>query len=154
MPDRASIDDFLAQPHVAVVGVSRDSKQFANVVYRHLRAGGRTLYPVNAMADGAPLEGDQSYPSIAALPDPVDGVLIMVPADAAVDVARDAVARGVGRVWLHRGVGRGAVSEEAVRACRDAGVRVVDGACPLMFADPVHGVHRLHRALSGHRIAA
>ena len=82
MPDRASIEDVLAQEHLAVVGVSRDPKQFANGVYRHLRSGGRTLYPVNPAADGAALEGDPSYPSLAAVPEPVVGVLVMVPADA------------------------------------------------------------------------
>ena len=29
---------------------------------------------------------------------------------------------------------------------RDAGVQVIDGACPLMFAEPVGWIHRLHRA--------
>ncbi len=154
MPDRATIEDFLAQRHVAVVGVSRDSRQFANGVYRHLRSGGRTLHPVNAAAAGALLEGDPSYPSLASVPGPVDGVLVLVPASAALAVVQDAVDRGVGRVWLHRGAGSGAVSDEAVQACHDAGVRVVDGACPLMFADPVRGIHHLHRVLSGRRIAA
>lgn len=32
MPDRASIDAFPAQRHMAVVGVSRDARQFANGV--------------------------------------------------------------------------------------------------------------------------
>ncbi len=57
-------------------------------------------------------------------------------------------------VWLHRGVGTGAVSERAVELCREAGVAVVDGACPLMFAEPVGAFHKLHRMISRRRIAA
>jgi len=34
--DRKTIEEFLAQQHLAVVGISRDTKQFANVVYRQL----------------------------------------------------------------------------------------------------------------------
>lgn len=154
MPDRATIEEFLAQPHLAFVGVSRDEKQFANAVYRRLRQGGRVLYPVNAMADHAPIEGDASYPTLGAVPDPVDGVVVMVPPEKAADVVRQAVARGIPRVWLHRGVGRGSVTEEAVRLCRDAGVTVVDGACPLMFEEPVRGVHAIHRLFARRKLAA
>ncbi len=154
MPTRTTIDDFLAQRHLAFVGVSRDSKQFANTVYRRMRSAGRTLYPVNVAAAGATIEGDRSYPRLADVPDPVEGVVVMVPAGAAVPVVRDAIERGIPRVWLHKGGGPGAVSDEAVRLCRDAGVAVVDGACPLMFDAPVRGIHWLHRVFAGRRIAA
>ena len=154
MPARSTIEDFLAQRHLAFVGVSRDPKQFANTVYRHLRESGRTLYPVNLQADGSPIEGDRSYPLLSDVPDPVDGVVVMVPAAAAAALVREAVGRGIPRVWLHRGIGPGSVSAEAVTSCRDARVAVVDGACPLMFDGAVHGIHRFHRALVGRRIAA
>ncbi|MCD9624864.1 CoA-binding protein [Rhabdothermincola salaria] len=156
MPSRALIDSFLDQQHLAVVGVSRNPKDFANTVYRHLRddGRGRTLYAVNAAADGAELEGRPSYRSLSEVPDPVDGVLVMVPAAAAAGVVRDAVDRGVPRVWLHKGGGPGAVSDEAVAVARDAGVELIDGACPMMFDEPVHGIHRFHRFLAGRRVAA
>jgi predicted CoA-binding protein len=154
MLERATIDDFLAQRHLAFVGISRDSRQFANTVYRSLRGGGRTLYPVNAAAQGRRLEGDVSYARLADVPDPLDGVVVMVPASAAAEVVRDAVDRGIPRVWLHRGIRKGSVSAEAVRICRESAVALVDGACPLMFIEPVGGVHRVHRLLAGRRIAA
>ena len=154
MPDRATIEEFLAQRHLAFVGVSRDERQFANEIYRRLRQGGRTLYPVNAKAANAPIEGDGSFLTLASVPDPVEGVVVMVPSEVAADVVRQAIDRGIPRVWLHRGVGRGSVSDEAVRLCRDAGVSVVDGACPLMFEEPVRGVHRFHRVIARRRFAA
>ncbi len=153
MPSRSVIQEFLDQRHVAVVGVSRDTKQFANAVYRHLRAGGRTLYPVNAAAPDE-LEGDRAYQRLADVPDPVDGVVVMVPASTAADVVREAIARGVPRVWLHRGAGSGAVSDEAVELCRQHAVAVVDGACPMMFAEPVGAVHRVHRFFLRRKLAA
>lgn len=154
MPSREVIEDFLAQKHIAVVGVSRDTKQFANAVYRRLREGGRVLYPVNRTAEGAPIEGDISYPRLADVPDPIDAVLVMVPAAAAAEVVEQAIGRGIPRVWLHRGAGPGSVSPGAVELCRASGVSVVEGACPLMFEPPVKGVHKLHRLISGRRIAA
>jgi predicted CoA-binding protein len=154
MPDRKTIEDFLSQRYFAFVGVSRDSNQFANSVYRILRENGRTFYPVNAAANGQLLEGDPSYRTLGDVPDPVDGVMVMVPASQAADIVREAIERGIPRAWLHRGAGQGSVSEEAVSLCREAGIAVVDGACPLMYEEPVLGIHRLHRWLLGRQIAA
>jgi hypothetical protein len=152
MPARAAIDDFLAQDHLAFVGASRNTKEFANSVYRHLRDNGRTMVPVHR--DAPTIEGDPCVPTIADVPDTTGGIVIMVPTDAVVDVTREAVARGIPRVWLHRGAGQGPVPREAVDLCRAASVTVVDGACPLMFDEPVGGVHRLHRLFVGRRFAA
>ena len=148
MADRSTIEAFLAQRRIVFVGASRDPGQFANAVYRHLRDNGRVLVPVNANGGGEPIEGDPSYTDLAQIPGPLGAVLVMVPAANAAAVVDAAVAGGATMVWLHRGMGAGAVSEEAVRRCREAGVAVVDGACPLMFDAPVRGIHRLHRALS------
>lgn len=153
MPDRATIDDFLSQQHLAFVGVSRNPKDFANSVYRHLRNGGRTMYPVNGNATTPTLEGDPCYRRVEDVPDPVDGVIVMVSPRVAATVVEDAIRRGIPRVWLHRGIGRGSVSQEAIRLCEDAGIPVVDGACPLMFDEPVHSIHRLHRRLSSRSVA-
>lgn len=152
MPSRSAIDEFLAQDHLAFVGASRNSKEFANSVYRHLRDGGRTMLPVHREA--ITIEGDTCHRTLAEVLGPVDGVVIIVPADAVADVAREAVDRGIPRVWLHRGAGQRPVPEEAVEVCRDASVVVIDGACPLMFDEPVRGAHRLHRLFVGKRIAA
>ena len=154
MPTHQAIDDFLAQKHLAFVGVSREPKQFANAVYRRLRDDGRVLYPVNRSEEAATIEGDVAYHQLTDVPDPVDGIVVMVPRPAEADVVRQAIERGIPRVWLHRGAGQGPVSAEAVRLCRDAGVAVVDGACPLMFEEPVRGVHRVHRAMIRRRFAA
>ncbi len=80
----------------------------------------------------------------------------MVPASAAADVVREAAAaRGdAPMIWLHKGAGQGAVSAEAVALCHDAGLDVVDGACPMMFEEPVATFHKIHRVLVRHRIDA
>lgn len=53
---------------------------------------------------------------------------------------------------MHRGPGRGSVSEEAARWGRDHGISVIAGGCPLMFdptADAGHKVMRMMFSLSG-----
>lgn len=144
MPTRAAIDDFLAQERLAFVGVSHNSKSFSAGVYRELRDHGYELHPVNPGTDT--IEGDPCVRSVTELPDGLDGAIVMVAAERSADVVQDCVDHGIPRIWLHKGVGPSSVSEEAVAICRDHGVEVVDGACPLMFAEPTGWFHRVHRA--------
>jgi predicted CoA-binding protein len=144
MATQATINEFLAQHRLAFVGVSRDPKAFSASVYRSLRDRGYDLLPVNPEADL--IEGDHSYRSVADLPDGVDGAIVMVPADGSAGVVQDCVDRGIARVWLHKGVGPSSVSDEAVHMCQEHGVEVVDGACPMMFAEPVGWFHKVHHA--------
>ena len=44
-----------------------------------------------------------------------------------------------------KGAGPSSVSEEAVALCRDHGIEVVDGACPMMFMPDASWLHRVHR---------
>jgi len=152
MPTRKAVDEFLMQEDIAFVGLSRNPRSFSHAVYRHLRSGDRTLYPVNPNVDE--LEGDRCYASVRDLPVEVASVFIMVNARAAETVIRDCVYRGIERVWFHKGAGPGAVSEDAVQLARSHDMTVVDGACPLMFDDPVRHIHRMHRWISGKRVAA
>lgn len=154
MSTEAAAQEFLHLDHIAFVGASRNPKSFASSVYRHLRDGGRTLYPVNDVVEEATIEGDPCFRHLADVPDDAEGVLVMVPAADAAGVVGDAIGKGIRHVWLHRGFGPGSVSEDAVRLCEENGVSVVAGACPFMFDEPPTGVHRLHRRLAEHRLSA
>ena len=101
MATRRDIDDFLAQKRIAFVGVSRDPKQFANTVYGSLKNKGYQLYPINPNA--AKVEGETCYPSVEKLPAPVDGALVMVKPEAALEVVRGCAEAGIKRVWLGNG---------------------------------------------------
>jgi len=137
------IDDFLAQRRLAFVGVSHDPKEFSAAVYRDLKQHGYELAPVNPNA--GEVDGDRCVSSVADLPDGIDGAIVMVPAVASAGVVQECIDRGIPRVWLHRGAGPSSVSEEAVAMCREHGIEVVDGACPMMFMEDASWFHRAHR---------
>lgn len=143
MTSRATIDDFLGQDHLAVVGASRDPKAFSTAVCRELRNHGYTLHPVNADADE--VDGERCYRAVSDLPPDVGGAIIMVSAERSADAVEECLDHGIPRIWLHRGVGPSSVSEEAVERCVERGVPVVAGECPLMFVEPAAAVHRIHR---------
>ncbi len=153
MASREAIQGFLDQKHLAFVGVSRKSKAFSNAVYRHLREAGYVMVPVHPLAET--IAGDPCYATIGDVPDPVEGVLVMVNQEAAVGVVQECVDRGVKRIWLHRGLGSpGATSDEAVQLCEANDVEVVAGACPLMFVGPTRHVHWLHKQLARRSLTA
>jgi predicted CoA-binding protein len=143
-------DEFLAQRRIAVAGVSRDGKHSANLIYRRLRDTGHEVFAVNPNAEQ--VEGDRCYGSVSSIPGGVDGVVIVTPASASVEVATDCAAAGVPRVWLHRGVGPGSSSDAAVAYCHEHGINAIPGGCPCMFgptADPGHKCLRAMLRLTG-----
>lgn len=134
------VAEFLKAKHIAVAGVSRDSTQPANYIYRKLKAAGREVFAINPQA--AEVEGDPCYSDLHAIPQAVEAVLIATPPQAAPHVVRECAELGIRRVWFHRSFGDGSVSEEAIQACRQAGIDCIVGGCPMMYCEPVDFGHR------------
>lgn len=139
MTSRELVSDFVAQRTLALVGMSRKRGKFGNAAYKELAAKGYTVLPVHPEADS--IDGAHCWPSLAALPQKPDGVLVIVPPARAAKVVEEAHAAGIPRVWLQQG----AESPEAIRFCEEHGIRVVHHECILMFAEPAAWFHRAHR---------
>lgn len=137
---RTAAEEFLAQKRIAVAGVSRDTKQPANLIFRRLRDTGHEVFAVNPNAEE--VEGATSFARVGDIPGGVDGVVVVTPAEAAPAVVADCATAGVPRVWLHRGLGQGSMSDEAVAACHEHGIAVIPGGCPNMFGETSDAGHR------------
>jgi predicted CoA-binding protein len=138
-----TVSDFLAQERIAVVGVSRDGGQAANLVYRKLRDAGYQVFPVNPNAEE--VEGDTCYDKVNSIPEGVDGVVIATQPQVTDDIVRDCAEAGISRIWMHRSFGEGSVSPEAVTFCRENNITIIPGGCPLMFCEPVDFGHKCIR---------
>jgi uncharacterized protein len=150
-PTRKDIDDFLAQKRLAMVGVSRNPKDFSRGLFRDLYRRGYDMVPINPMLDE--VEGQKSYACLQDVAPPVDGALLMTAPAVTEVIVRDCLAAGITRVWMHRGGGTGAVSQVAIDFCRRKGIRVIAGYCPYMFLPETpffHRVHVLFMKLTGH----
>jgi predicted CoA-binding protein len=149
MTSAKSIEAFLDNPSVAVVGVSRTGRGFGNSACRALRKQGYRVHPVNWSAPT--VDGVRCYAHLSELPERVNAVLVVVPPTQAIEVIREAAAAGIRHVWLQQG----AESPEAIRIGGELGLDVVAGECILMFARPA-GIHRAHRWLRQvtHRLPA
>ncbi|MGE0812313.1 MAG: CoA-binding protein [Vicinamibacterales bacterium] len=138
-----SVEQFLSGRRFAVAGVSRQTGQAANAVFRKLKQAGFDVVPVNPHA--SEVEGVPCYRSITAIPHPLDGVVIATAPAVAANVVRQCAEHGVRHVWFHRSFGTGSVSDDAVRECHDRGITPIVGGCPLMFCEPVDVGHRCMR---------
>ncbi len=143
MTTKATINDFIAQRTLAIVGISRDGKKFGNIAFKELSAKGYRLLPVNPKTES--IEGSPCYPSLSALPEPVGGVLVVVPPTVTEQVVQDAAKAGIQRVWMQQG----AESQTAIRFCQENNLSAMYGECILMFAEPVAFFHRMHRWVWG-----
>jgi len=148
MASKQAVDSFLSCRRIAVVGVSRDPKDFSRAVFRAFVERGYDAVPVNAA--GGDAEGRPGASRVGEVQPPPEAALLMTPPAATEQVVRECAEAGVKRVWMHRGAGTGAVSREAVAFCRERGIEVVDGECPFMFLPDTawfHGVHRFFKRL-------
>jgi predicted CoA-binding protein len=155
MTQREAIRDFLSCHRIALVGVSSQPKDFSRMLFHELVEHGYDVVPVNPKV--SEVEGRPAYARVQDIPAPVDGALLMTPPEMSERVVEDCAEAGIERVWLHRGAGRGAVSDAAVSAGQAHGMSMVPGECPLMFLEGPSGhpgwIHRVHgwcKRLVGH----
>jgi acyl-CoA synthetase (NDP forming) len=116
---------------VAVIGASRTQGKIGNnIVRNNLKLGYRgRIYPVNPGA--SEIEGLRCYPSVAAIPEPVELAVIAVPDHSVLDVLRDCQKKAVrGAIVISSGfseAGREGVERqrELVRIAAEAHMRII-----------------------------
>ncbi len=147
---QTEINDFLEQKRFAMVGVSRNGRDFSRALFRELRGRGYDVVPVNPNAPE--IEGERCFARVSEIEPAVEGALLLTSAERSEEVAHDCATAGVRRIWMHRGAGVGAVNQQAVEFCQEHGISVIPGECPFMFLENAgwfHGVHRFFRKISG-----
>ena len=132
------VAEFLAGKRIAVTGVSRDRRHFANLIYRKLQTSGHEVFPVNPRA--SEVEGVRCYTDVGAIEEPLDGVLVASPPGASLALVRACAERGVSRIWFHRSFGAGSVSAEAVRECEARGISCIAWSIGAAFGGPEPGM--------------
>ncbi len=138
---RELIDDFLSQKRIAIVGVTRNEKEWGRTLYDQFKKRGYDTYAVNP---NRAIPGIQCYGHLDDIPRHLDGVVLVVPPSVTEQIVREVAELGIPRVWMHRGVGTGAVSKAAVEFCKEKKIKVIYGVCPMMYLSGSGIGHRLH----------
>jgi hypothetical protein len=115
----------LTEPRTwAVVGCSPSPARDSNRIAELLKRRGHRVIPVNPQVDD--VLGERCYPSLDAVPEPVDVVDVFRRSDAAGRHVDEAIAIGAQAVWMQLGV----IDASAAERARAAGLHVVMDRCP------------------------
>lgn len=139
---RRQIDEFLDLKRIAIVGVSRQPKEFSHVLWQEFRQRRVDAIAVNPAV--SELDGKPCYAKVQDIKPGVEGVLVITKPELAAQIVRDCVEAGVKRVWLYAGIGRGAATKEALELCEANGIDVIAGFCPYMFFKGTPFFHSFH----------
>ena len=126
MNDQVIRDVLMNTRRIALVGASDKPTRPSYGVMRYLLDQGYEVIPVSPKLAGQQLMGQTAYASLAEIPGKVDMVDVFSNAEAAWEVAQDAIAIGAKTLWLQLGV----INEQAAVLASDAGLTVIMDRCP------------------------
>lgn len=106
---------------VAILGASSDRSKFGNKSVRAHQKAGYRVFPVNPKE--SEIEGLTAYPSLAALPEPVERVSVYLPPAIGLKVLPEIAKTGAREVWFNPGAADDALLAKAA----ELGVPAIDG---------------------------
>ncbi len=109
--------------NIAVVGISTRPHRPAHSVPHYLQQHGYTIFPVRSDVDQ--ILGAATFPSLDAISDPIDVVLIFKRPNEIPPIVEEAIQIGTKVVWMQEGI----VNEAAAEVARQAGATVIMDAC-------------------------
>ncbi len=134
------IEKIISEKQIAVVGVS--DRDFGGVIYKTLKTRGYDVIPVHPTR--GTFEGDNCLPSLRAIRSTVIAAIIAVSPERAEMVVEDAAAARFTHLWFQQGKN----FSRAIEKARASGLQTVSSKCILMYAQPVTGIHAVHRFLA------
>lgn len=137
---KKTIQDFLDHKKVAIAGASPKKDNFGLFLMKELEKLGKQVYVVNPRYNE--VQGKACLNSVKDLPSDVENLILAVPPGLSEQIAEEAAGSGIKRVWMVKGVGKGAYSEQAHQRCIENQIEVVHGLCPMMFYG--EGMHKFH----------
>ncbi len=108
-------------PRVAILGASKDRAKFGNKSLRAHRAAGYEVFAVHPKE--SEIEGAAAYPSLEALPQPIDRLSVYLPPPVSRSLLPEIARLGAREVWFNPGAADDGVIAEALRL----GIPAIDG---------------------------
>lgn len=120
--DKAMRDVLTNAKVIAVVGHSDQPHRTSYQIAQYLRRAGYTVYPVNPTVSS--IDGQQSYASLADVPEPIDIVNVFRRSEYLHDIVDDAIRVGAKAIWAQLGVVDEAARQKALAAGLDVAMDV------------------------------
>lgn len=141
-----SIEKFIANKDIAIVGASTNTKKFGHILTQNLLKKGYNIYPVNPKA--SEILGQKCYPEIASLPQAVSAIVFVTKPEVTERLVSEAIQKGIMHIWMQQG----SHNAKALEISENSNANVIYKHCILMFLKPsmwVHKVHGFFKKLSG-----
>jgi predicted CoA-binding protein len=116
----------------AVAGASDDPEKYGHTCFAALIRRGYDVVPLNPKSPT--ILGRTAYPNLAALPEPVESLVVVTSPAVTEKVVAEALHAGVKHIWMQSG----AESAAAIAAAEKAGVNVIAGGPCLLVELAVH----------------
>jgi uncharacterized protein len=114
---------------VAVIGASGSRFKYGNKALRAFARQGYTVLAINP--NEREVEGYPTYPSVLAVPGPIDMATFYVPPHIGLRVIEEVAKKGIGEVWLNPGADDDAV----VARARELGLETIQACSILAIGD-------------------
>ena len=130
-----SLETFFAPKSVAVVGVSDNPTKLGALVFKNLQDAGfkGKLYPVNPKSAGQDLYGETCYASVKDIKEPLDLVVLVVPAKFCSATVDDCIANGTKNISIITAgfaeTGNKELELEIAKKCLDNGINLLGPNC-------------------------
>lgn len=108
---------------IAVVGLSSNPARPSYHVAAYMQSHGHRIIPVNPNETN--VLGETAYPSLGAVPDPIDLVNIFRKSEDVLPIVEEAIAHGAKAIWMQEGIS----NEQAAARARESGLLVVMDRC-------------------------
>jgi predicted CoA-binding protein len=139
MAKLSDIQEFLSHKRIAIIGVSRNPKDFTRALFDEFVRCGYDVVPVNPAVNE--IAGNRCFGNITEVQPTPEAVLVMTPVKGRDAIVRECEAAGIRHVWTY---GTGGRKAEMIAECQQSGMTIVDCECPFMFLPSSGGIHRFH----------
>ena len=122
---------FNKDEHIAVIGVSKNTKKFGRIVFDTFKKKGYRVVPVNPLLKKT--GEDICYNSVESLPDNVTKALILTKPEQTDKILYELAKKGINDVWIQQMSN----SKNSFSIADELKINAVFKHCCLMFAEPV-----------------
>ena len=133
------IDSFFSPKNMAVVGVSHSRESMGNAIVKTLFKSGYKVFPIHP--DGGNIGGISCLKSLEELPVGVSSLVVATSPKNASEIVELARNAGIKKIWFQQGANFRGIVEKA----KESGMVVISRKCVLLYAQPVSGIHSVHR---------
>ena len=137
-----TLKSILDEKELVFIGLSSNPQDFSRAVYKEFMKRNYALFPVNPKLDT--VYDKPAYKNIEDIDHEVKSAYMIVNLTRSLEITKKCHEKGINKIWYHRGVGEGSVSKEALEYCKNNGIEVVPGACPMMMFEDTMFLHKVH----------